>query len=136
MKSKPKFDPENKDKTPEDVSVAVKNFTLKGRIWIDGVDGTFIGFGRVVLLERIEQYGSISKAAKSMEMSYKHAWELVESMNNQGSKPLVIKTTGGKDGGGAQLTEYGKKVVGLFWELQNNLKQFIEDYKELLKKLN
>ncbi|MGB9732250.1 MULTISPECIES: winged helix-turn-helix domain-containing protein [Calditerrivibrio] len=136
MKSKPKFDPENKDKTPEDISVAVKNFTLKGRIWIDGVDGTFIGFGRVVLLERIEQYGSISKAAKSMEMSYKHAWELVESMNNQGSKPLVIKTTGGKDGGGAQLTEYGKKVVGLFWELQNNLKQFIEDNKELLKKLN
>ena len=54
-----------------------------GRIWLEGGEGTFIGFGRAVLLEKIRDHGSISKAAKEMEMSYKHAWKLVESMNRQ-----------------------------------------------------
>lgn len=135
MNSKPKFDPSEKDLSPEDVSINIDKFKLKGRIWIDAENGTFVGFGRIVLLERIAQYGSITKAAKSMEMSYKHAWDLVESMNKQGSSPLVVKVTGGKDGGGAQLTDYGKKVVETFWQLQNNFKIFIENNKSLLENL-
>ena len=132
MKSTPKFDPNKKELIPEDKSVAVDDYKLKARIWIDGPSGTFIGYGRVVLLERIEMYGSISKAAKSMEMSYKHAWDLVESMNNQGKEPLVIKTTGGKDGGGAMLTEYGKNILRVFWQLQDNLQEFIVNNKNIV----
>lgn len=135
MRSKPKFDPSNKERLPEDVAIDSDMFKLKGRIWIDGEDGTYLGYGRVVLLERIAQYGSISKAAKSMEMSYKHAWDLVESMNRQGSRPLVVKVIGGKDGGGAQLTDYGKKVVETFWQLQENFKSFIENNRSLLENL-
>ncbi|MBU1639478.1 MAG: LysR family transcriptional regulator, partial [Proteobacteria bacterium] len=55
----------------------------RGRVWLEGMDGTFIGYGRAMLLERIKEYGSISKAAKSMDMSYKHAWDLIKSMQNQ-----------------------------------------------------
>ena len=66
-----------------------------GRVWIDGSEGTFLGYGRIVLLERIRQYGSITQAAKSMEMSYRHAWELVDSMNRQARKPLVETASGG-----------------------------------------
>jgi len=51
---------------------------FRGRVWIDGTEGTFIGHGRVVLLERIREYGSITQAAKSMEMSYRRAWEMVD----------------------------------------------------------
>ena len=58
-------------------------YELKGRVWIEGASGTFLGYGRVVLLERIAEFGSISKAAKSMDMSYRHAWELVDSINRQ-----------------------------------------------------
>jgi len=53
----------------------------------------------------------ISKAAKSMEMSYKHAWDLVQSMNRLSPVPLVVTATGGKDGGGAQLSEAGEKAI-------------------------
>jgi molybdate transport system regulatory protein len=56
-----------------------KKYELKGRLWIEGKDGTFHGYGRVMLLERIRQYGSNTEAAKSMNMLYRHAWELVES---------------------------------------------------------
>ncbi|MCP4995252.1 MAG: LysR family transcriptional regulator, partial [Gammaproteobacteria bacterium] len=73
-----------------------KRCRLGGRIWIEGPEGTFLGYGRVVLLERIREHGSISAAARSMEMSYRHAWELVDSMNRQSRSPVVVKSTGGR----------------------------------------
>lgn len=103
-----------------------KKYELKGRLWIEGRDGTFLGYGRVVLLERIKQYGSISEAAKSMNMSYRHAWELVESMNKQAGKILVETSTGGKGGGGARLTEAGERAIEAFWNFYNNFKKFLK----------
>ena len=88
---------------------------FRGRVWIDGPEGTFIGYGRVVLLERIKEHGSITKAAKSMKMAYRHAWELVDSMNRQAKDPFVVLATGGKGGGGARVTEAGEKAINLFW---------------------
>src|SRR5512138_3458478 len=81
-----------------------------GRVWIDGPEGTFIGYGRVVLLERIREHGSITKAAKSMEMAYRHAWDLVDSMNRQARTPFVELATGGKGGGGARVTAAGERA--------------------------
>lgn len=98
---------------------------LRGRIWIDGDEGTFLGYGRVILLERIGEYGSITKAAKSMEMSYRHAWELVDSMNRQAAAPLVEAVSGGKGGGGARLTGGGEKAVSLFWQFYSNFQDFL-----------
>jgi molybdate transport system regulatory protein len=98
---------------------------LRGRIWIDGDEGTFLGYGRVVLLERIGEYGSITKAAKSMEMSYRHAWELVDSMNRQGEAPLVAAATGGKGGGGAVLTAEGEKAISVFWQFFSDFQDFL-----------
>jgi molybdate transport system regulatory protein len=99
---------------------------FRGRIWIDGTDGTFLGHGRVALLERIREYGSITKAAKAMEMSYRHAWDLVESMNRQAEQPFVELATGGKGGGGARVTEEGERAIQLFW-------RFSEDFQKFLK---
>ncbi|MEJ2695158.1 MAG: LysR family transcriptional regulator [Candidatus Sulfobium sp.] len=100
---------------------------LRGRVWIDGPEGTFLGYGRITLLERIREHGSVTRAAKSMEMSYRHAWELVESMNRQSGRPLVELAAGGKGGGGARLTATGEKAVALFWK-------FYEDFQDFLKK--
>ncbi|MFN3740563.1 MAG: winged helix-turn-helix domain-containing protein [Thermodesulfovibrionales bacterium] len=102
-----------------------EDYELKGRIWVEGKDGTFLGYGRVVLLERIKQYGSISEAARSMNMSYRHAWELVESMNKQAKTPLVETATGGKGGGGAQLTEAGERAIEAFWRLYKKFGEFL-----------
>ncbi|ESY68393.1 winged helix-turn-helix domain-containing protein [Mesorhizobium sp. B283B1A] len=73
-----------------------------------------IGPGKIELLEQIASFGSISAAARGMEMSYKHAWDLVEDMNRVFGKPLVSAQTGGRKGGGAQLTAVGLAVVSRF----------------------
>lgn len=107
---------------------------LKGRVWIDGDNGTYLGYGRVVLLERIAATGSITKAAKSMGMSYRHAWELVDSMNSQAERPLVDALTGGKGGGGARLTNDGEKAIRLFWIFYEDFQDFLKREKSKLRK--
>ena len=102
-------------------------YQLRGRVWIEGPEGTFLGFGRVVLLERIREHGSISAAARSMEMSYRHAWKLVDSMNRQGQRPVVVSSTGGRGGGGARLTEEGERAIAAFWSAWNDFKTFAAD---------
>ena len=106
--------------------VPLAGYHCRGRIWVEKDGETFIGFGRVVLLERIGEHGSISKAAKSMRMSYKHAWNLVDSMNRHASRPLVTTSTGGKGGGGALLTEAGENIICEFHELHKRLDAFLQ----------
>ena len=73
-----------------------------------------IGPGKIELLEQIAAFGSISAGARRMEMSYKHAWDLVEEMNQIFGKPVVAAQTGGKRGGGATLTPVGQALIARF----------------------
>lgn len=73
-----------------------------------------IGPGKIALLETIATAGSISAAARQMGMSYKRAWDLVEEMNRLFGKPVVGTKTGGRKGGGAELTPLGGSVVQHF----------------------
>jgi len=98
---------------------------VRGRVWIDGPEGTFFGQGRAVLLERIIEHGSITQAAKSMDMAYRHAWDLVDSMNRQAKEPFVEVATGGKGGGGARVTKAGERAIKMFWRCHKNLQAFL-----------
>ena len=80
-------------------------------IRIDFDDEGRLGPGKVMLFERIAREGSISAAGRSMNMSYKRAWELVSEINSTFEAPLVTAQTGGRDGGGAVLTERGKELI-------------------------
>jgi molybdate transport system regulatory protein len=73
-----------------------------------------IGPGKIELLEQIAAFGSISAGARQMGMSYKHAWQLVEELNQIFGKPLVAAQKGGAQGGGAQLTPVGLAVVSRY----------------------
>jgi molybdate transport system regulatory protein len=102
------------------------SFYVRGHIWVDGKEGTFLGYGRIVLLERIREYGSITRAARSMDMSYRHAWELVDSMNKQTPKPFVVTAAGGRGGGGTRLTAEAEKAIRLFWKFYADFQAFLE----------
>jgi len=103
-----------------------EGFKLRGKIWIEGESGTFFGMGRAELLEKIKEYKSISKAAKALNISYKKAWNLIESMNRQAKSPVVITKVGGKGGGKTELTPEGEKLLKQFKELYEKFKKFLE----------
>jgi len=103
---------------------------IKGRLWLEKDGQTFLSWGRVVLLERIKDKGSVSAAAKSMGMSFSHAWQLVQSMNALAPEPMVQKQAGGKGGGGAWLTPAGEKAVADFWALVDRFQGWISTQKQ------
>lgn len=91
---------------------------LRGKLQVDTELGTFLGDTRIRLLEAIEKHGSISQAAKAVPLSYKAAWDAIDAMNNLADQPLVIRSAGGRHGGGTSLTDYGRKVVALYRALE------------------
>ncbi len=100
-------------------------YKIKSRIWITGTGGTFLAEGRVVLLQRIHELGSISKAASSMKMSYKKAWEQINAMNKEGREAVVKRVSGGKGGGGTIVTEYGIELIEKFETLNEHCHNFL-----------
>jgi len=106
--------------------MATSTYQVYGRFWIQTKQGAFLGVGRIELLELVQKYGSISKAAKSMKMSYRRAWELIDSMNQHAKKPLVVTQTGGQNGGGASLTTTGEKAIVQFRKIEDIHKKFLQ----------
>lgn len=94
------------------------------RILLGGASS--LGPGKVALLEEIGRHGSISAAARAMEMSYRRAWLLVESMNRSFTQPLVTTATGGKRGGGAELTAFGREVLRRYRDMEQKAHRAIE----------
>ncbi|MBM3526699.1 MAG: LysR family transcriptional regulator [Alphaproteobacteria bacterium] len=78
---------------------------------IDLDSGARIGPGKIALLKAIDETGSISAAGRSLGMSYRRAWQLIEELNGCFRSPVVAAQIGGKSGGGATLTKLGKNVV-------------------------
>ncbi len=90
--------------------------TLRLRLYHDSEIA--FGPGKATLLEQIQQTGSISQAAKQLNMSYRRAWLLVNTMNQCFIEPLVITQTGGTHGGGAHVSALGLQVLSLFRSME------------------
>ncbi|SFL30546.1 molybdate transport system regulatory protein [Bradyrhizobium sp. NFR13] len=88
-------------------------------IRIDLDSGGRIGPGKILLLEHIHATGSISAAGRAMAMSYKRAWDLVDELNRICGQPAVERQTGGKNGGGAILTQFGLMLVKRYRGIEN-----------------
>lgn len=110
-----------------------KKYSVKFRLWFYADDDKFLGKGRVELLERIKETGSITNAAKGMKMSYRQAWQMVKEMNERGNSVFVEKHLGGKSGGGATITDAGEQLIKQYHELIKKVQIFITDES---KKLN
>lgn len=110
--------------------------TLEGRFWISKSQNSFLGKGRIELLLCIEEAGSITKAAKMMKMSYKAAWDSVDTMNNLSEYPLVNRVKGGKGGGGTQLSPYAKELIATYKILQEEHHTFLNNLSNRLQEKN
>ncbi len=95
-----------------------------------------LGPGKVDLLEAIRQTGSISAAARALGLSYRRAWNLVDTMNHCFQQPLVARAKGGKGGGGAQLTEAGQQTLNTYRTMEAKaLKAIDPEWRSLQKSL-
>ncbi len=84
-----------------------------------------MGPGKAELVERIAETGSISAAARAMGMSYRRAWQLVEALNKACREPVVLTAIGGKRGGGAEVTAFGRRLVQLFRAMEGKASRAI-----------
>ncbi|WP_432463114.1 TOBE domain-containing protein [Agarivorans sp. QJM3NY_33] len=105
---------------------------LLGKIKLCSELGPFLSDSRIRLLDGIQQHGSLSAAARALPMSYKAAWDALDAMNNLSEKALVIKQSGGKNGGGSVLTEYAKRLIALHKALELEYQQAFEQLKPQL----
>ena len=91
------------------------------RLFIRCVEGDIrLGPGKIQLLELIATHGSISEAARAMNMSYRRAWLLVDELNHSFRAPVTTAQTGGKGGGHATLTDFGRELIGLYRQIETD----------------
>jgi len=91
------------------------------RFRVDFTEHSNLGPGKVALLEEIRKYGSLSEAARRMRMSYRRAWLLLDSLNNSFDVPATVNSTGGRGGGGAEVTPFGVLLIERYREAERRL---------------
>lgn len=109
---------------------------IQARLMLD--EEIAFGPGKADLLDAIATTGSISAAGKYLGMSYRRTWLLVDAMNRCFHQPLVETATGGAQGGGTRLTDYGVEVLKRYRQLQTDIEkisaQHFPELKPLLRK--
>jgi molybdate transport system regulatory protein len=90
------------------------------RFRIDFAKNSSLGPGKIRLLEAIRDSGSLSQGARNIGMSYRRAWLLVESLKQSFREPVTVASTGGKDGGGMLVTEFGDALIKNYRELERD----------------
>ncbi|TCW85459.1 molybdenum-dependent transcriptional regulator [Burkholderia sp. SRS-46] len=99
---------------------------LGGELWLRAGTQTLGGTARIALLAAIGETGSITRAAKAVGISYKAAWDAIDTMNNLAGEPLVQRATGGKGGGGTVLTPRATSLIAAFRTIEREHRRFIE----------
>ncbi len=95
----------------------------RAHIRIDFSAACSLGPGKISLLEAIDHTGSLSGAARSLGMSYRRAWLLLQSVNAGFQEHAVELAAGGKDGGGAQLTAFGRRLIADYRQFESTVDQ-------------
>ena len=98
---------------------------LRGKLWVESDGVAALTEAGADLLEQIAACGSLSEAARRLRFSYRRAWLLADAMNKRWAGPLVVTATGGKRGGGTQLTDLGAAVLRAYRDLQVQLEALL-----------
>jgi molybdate transport system regulatory protein len=99
---------------------------LLGRLSLDTAAGALASERRIRLLEAIAEHGSITRAASTLPLSYKAAWDALDAMNNLAPHPLVERTAGGRQGGGTRLTDAGRELVAMYRALEREQQRALD----------
>ena len=102
--------------------------------WLENEGNVAVSVWRVRLLAAVAKCGSISRAARDMDVPYRIAWQKIHEMEEQLGEKLVETQVGGSKGGGASLTPVGERLVEQFSRLAEDAQHFLESrYAEIFK---
>ncbi len=100
---------------------------IKSKLWIE-VDGRPVfGRGRQFLLEAIDKHGSINQAAKEINISYRKAWGYIKALVERLGFKLIERQTGGKNGGGATLTDQARVFLKKYEAMEKGIKELVDE---------
>ena len=101
---------------------------LRAKVWVESeLAAAVLTEAGADLLEQIEASGSLSEAARRLRYAYRRAWLLLDAMNRGFESPLVTAAAGGRKGGGAVLTEYGRAVLAAYREVQLQVEHAVDE---------
>jgi molybdate transport system regulatory protein len=110
----------------------IDRMSVQTKIWLEKGKRPVFGIGKLGLFKAIRNEGSISKASKKMNISFRRAWSHLNSTEHNFGTPLLERHKGGKGGGNSRLTDEAEELVLLFEKLNNEVKEFAERrFKEL-----
>lgn len=101
--------------------------SVRGRFWINFESVSLLGKGKIELLEKIRDAGTLLKAAAELKIPYRQAWNKVQSMNKINDYPVVILRHGGKDHGNARVTEFGNNLINAYRSIESDMQKFLEE---------
>ncbi len=100
---------------------------IRSKLWIE-IDGLPVfGKGRGMLLEAIDKHGSINQAAKEINISYRKAWGYIKAMEERLGFKLIERRTGGRDGGGASLTDEARQFLWKYAAMETGLREIVDE---------
>lgn len=99
---------------------------IRSKLWIEVKGEPVFGRGRRFLLEAIDRYGSINQAAKEINISYRKAWCYIKAMEERLGISLVERRTGGKNGGGAALTDDARDFLQKYERIEGGVKEIVD----------
>ncbi|MFN3739472.1 MAG: winged helix-turn-helix domain-containing protein [Thermodesulfovibrionales bacterium] len=99
---------------------------IRSKLWIEVGGEPVFGRGRRFLLQAIDRYGSINRAAREINISYRKAWSYIKSMEERLGIKLVERQAGGRNGGGARLTDEARDFLRRYEALEEGIKEFVD----------
>jgi molybdate transport system regulatory protein len=112
----------------------VSNLTV--RLRVDFATLCCVGPGKIALLEAIHRTGSLSQAARDLGMSYRRGWQLLWSLNMSFSVPTVVTARGGRGGGGARITPFGRELIRCYRAFERDAEaRAVRAFKGIAKKV-
>ncbi len=110
---------------------------VKSKIWIEVEGEPVFGRGRRFLLQAIDRYGSISKAAREINISYRKAWSYIKAMEERLGIRLVDRHAGGRNGGGATLTDEARRFLQEYARLEDEMRSLADErFRDFLERMH
>jgi molybdate transport system regulatory protein len=99
---------------------------IRSKLWIEVNGEPVFGRGRRILLEAIDSHGSINRAAQEVDISFRKAWGHIKVMEARLGVKLIERQTGGRNGGGAVLTDEARKFLKKYEALEKGVQEIVD----------